>query len=115
MQTFGIKIGECKLLFIHLHLASVWKRDEGQLTLLRNGLLINLSLCNADEAHTIHLKCNIASFSDACSVLDHQVPVFICDKDALVSSEWDITTQEVGKYHISCGLFKDLEMKSSIE
>jgi len=35
--------------------------------------------------------------SDSCTVLDHQVPVFICDKEALASSEWDITTQQVGK------------------
>lgn len=50
-----------------------------------------------DDANTIHLKCDIAPFSDPCTVLDHQVPVFICDKDALASSEWDITTQQVGK------------------
>ena len=50
-----------------------------------------------DEANTIHLKLNIATLSDSCAVLDHQVPVFICDKEALASSEWDITTQQVGK------------------
>ena len=48
-----------------------------------------------DEANTIYLKCSITPFSDPCSVLDHQVPVFICEKDALASSEWDITTQQV--------------------
>lgn len=51
-----------------------------------------------DEVNTIYLKCNITPFSEACSVLDHQVPVFICDKDALASSEWDITTQQILRY-----------------
>ena len=47
-----------------------------------------------DETNTIHLKCNVASSTESYSVLDHQVPVFICNKDALTSSEWDITTQQ---------------------
>lgn len=51
-----------------------------------------------DEANTIYLKCSITPFSDPCSVLDHQVPVFICEKDALASSEWDITTQQILRY-----------------
>ncbi|XP_020616823.1 nitrogen permease regulator 2-like protein isoform X2 [Orbicella faveolata] len=51
-----------------------------------------------DEANTIHLKCNIAISSSPCSVLDHQVPVFICNKDALSSSAWDITTQQILRY-----------------
>lgn len=59
--------------------------------------LVVVFLSFADEANTIHLKLNIASLSDSCTVLDHQVPVFICDKEALASSEWDITTQQVGK------------------
>ena len=53
-----------------------------------------------DEANTIHLKCNIATSSSPCSVLDHQVPVFICNKDALSSSAWDITTQQVSNFDI---------------
>ena len=61
---------------------------------LTNSLFV---LFITDEANTIHLKCDIAPFSDPCTVLDHQVPVFICDKDALASAEWDITTQQVGK------------------
>lgn len=51
-----------------------------------------------DEANTIHLKCNVATSSESYSVLDHQVPVFICNKDALTSSEWDITTQQILPY-----------------
>ena len=59
--------------------------------------LLFFLLLFTDEANTIHLKLNIVSLSDSCVVLDHQVPVFICDKEALASSEWDITTQQVGK------------------
>ena len=64
---------------------------------MKNNIFDKLSfvLFLTDEANTIHLKCDIAPFSDSCAVLDHQVPVFICDKDALASSEWDITTQQV--------------------
>jgi len=51
-----------------------------------------------DEANTIHLKCNIATSTSPCSVLDHQVPVFICNNDALSSSVWDITTQQILRY-----------------
>ena len=53
-----------------------------------------------DETNTIHLKCNVASSTESYSVLDHQVPVFICNKDALTSSEWDITTQQVNNLGI---------------
>ena len=48
-----------------------------------------------DEANTIYLKCSIVMSSKAHSVLDHEVPVFTCDKGALTSTEWDITTQQV--------------------
>lgn len=51
-----------------------------------------------DETNTIHLKCNVTSSTESYSVLDHQVPVFICNKDALTSSEWDITTQQILPY-----------------
>lgn len=51
-----------------------------------------------DEANTIYLKCDTAPFSDTTTVLDHQVPVFICDKSSLASSEWDITTQQILRY-----------------
>ena len=53
-----------------------------------------------DETNTIHLKCNVASSTESYSVLDHQVPVFVCNKDALTSSEWDITTQQVNNLGI---------------
>ena len=49
----------------------------------------------SDKANTIYLKSNTAPFSDPNTVLDHQVPVFICDKIALATGEWDITTQQV--------------------
>ncbi|PFX15864.1 Nitrogen permease regulator 2-like protein, partial [Stylophora pistillata] len=45
-------------------------------------------------ANTIHLKCSVATSSESYSVLDHQVHMSICNKDALTSSEWDITTQQ---------------------
>ncbi|XP_068713693.1 GATOR1 complex protein NPRL2-like isoform X1 [Montipora foliosa] len=48
-----------------------------------------------DKANTIYLKSNTAPFSDPNTVLDHQVPVFICDKIALATGEWDITTQQI--------------------
>lgn len=66
------------------------------------GMIINHDhfLVCTDEANTIHLKCNIATGNDSCSALDHHVPVFICSKDALQSSEWDITTQQVSNFDI---------------
>lgn len=57
-----------------------------------------VTFVHADEANTIHLKCNIATSTSPCSVLDHQVPVFICNNDALSSSVWDITTQQVTNF-----------------
>lgn len=62
--------------------------------------LFFVTFVSADEANTIHLKCNIATSSSPCSVLDHQVPVFICNKDALSSSAWDVTTQQVSNFDI---------------
>jgi len=63
-------------------------------------MIVLVTFFHVDEANTIHLKCNIATSSSPCSVLDHQVPVFICNKDALSSSVWDITTQQVSNLHI---------------
>ena len=59
--------------------------------------------CNIqiDEWNTIYLKV-CSAFLEHPVVQDHQAPVFLWDKRAIVSSHWDLTAQQILPYINGC-------------
>ncbi|CAH1270837.1 GATOR1 complex protein NPRL2-like [Branchiostoma lanceolatum] len=65
-------------------------------------LLTQLNTCGTcsvpiNESNTLHLKV-VPTSEEPQVVLEHHVPVFLQDKESFVSSQWDLTTQQILPY-----------------
>ncbi|XP_078690409.1 GATOR1 complex protein NPRL2-like isoform X1 [Branchiostoma floridae x Branchiostoma belcheri] len=78
------------------------EQSKQKLPQVMKELLTQLNTCGTcsvpiNESNTLHLKI-VPTSEEPPVVLEHHVPVFLKDKESFVSSQWDLTTQQILPY-----------------
>lgn len=76
-------------------------------------LMMDLLVFFLDESNTIYLRV-VPVTQDPPQVEDHHVPIFIVNRNIFVSSQWDLTTQQVNRSQWPTDVYKWLYLKALI-